>query len=92
MRRVAAKFVSKLLSPEQQQLHLEVTQDMLECANRYSRHNGSETRMRRTCVTPLHYLAATDASGSVTRQQKIMHSHESRFYHFAQFPHPFAIT
>jgi hypothetical protein len=32
MRRVAATFVPKLLSPEQQQLHLEV--DMLECANR----------------------------------------------------------
>jgi histone-lysine N-methyltransferase SETMAR len=34
MRRVAAKFVPKLLSPEQQQLCLEVAQDMLECANR----------------------------------------------------------
>ncbi|PNF26463.1 hypothetical protein B7P43_G15372 [Cryptotermes secundus] len=34
MRRVAAKFVPKLLSPEQQQLRLEVAQDMLECANR----------------------------------------------------------
>ncbi|PNF31996.1 hypothetical protein B7P43_G06551 [Cryptotermes secundus] len=33
-RRVAAKFVPKLLSPEQQQLRLEVAQDMLECANR----------------------------------------------------------
>jgi hypothetical protein len=28
MRRVAAKFVPKLLSPEQQQLRLEVAQDM----------------------------------------------------------------
>jgi hypothetical protein len=34
MQRVAAIFVPKLLSPEQQQLRLEVTQDMLECANR----------------------------------------------------------
>ncbi|XP_033606072.1 uncharacterized protein LOC117282053 [Cryptotermes secundus] len=34
MRRVAAKFVPKLLSPEQQQLRLEVVQDMLECVNR----------------------------------------------------------
>jgi hypothetical protein len=33
MRRVAAKSVPKLLSPEQQQLHLEVEQ-MLEWANR----------------------------------------------------------
>ncbi|XP_023726369.1 uncharacterized protein LOC111874803, partial [Cryptotermes secundus] len=32
--RVAAKFVPKLLSLEQQQLRLEVAQDMLECANR----------------------------------------------------------
>ncbi|PNF34001.1 hypothetical protein B7P43_G04643 [Cryptotermes secundus] len=34
MQRVATKFVPKLLSPEQQQLRLEVAQDMLECANR----------------------------------------------------------
>ena len=33
-RRVAAKFVTKLLLPEQQQLRLEVAQDMLQCANR----------------------------------------------------------
>jgi hypothetical protein len=33
---VAAKFVPKLLSLEQQQLRLEVTQDMLDCANRDS--------------------------------------------------------
>jgi hypothetical protein len=26
------------------------------------------------------------------RQQKIAHAHESPFYHYAQFPHPFAIT
>jgi hypothetical protein len=43
-----------------------VTSQILRC----SRHNGSETRMRRTRVTPLHYLAATDASGGVARQQK----------------------
>jgi hypothetical protein len=30
---VVAKFVSKLLSQEQQQLRLEVAWDMLECAN-----------------------------------------------------------
>jgi hypothetical protein len=30
---VAAKFVPELLSQEQQQLHLEVARDMLECAN-----------------------------------------------------------
>jgi hypothetical protein len=30
---VVAKFVPKLLLQEQQQLHLEVTRDMLECAN-----------------------------------------------------------
>jgi hypothetical protein len=30
---VVAKFVTKLLLQEQQQLHLEVAQDMLECAN-----------------------------------------------------------
>ncbi|PNF43069.1 hypothetical protein B7P43_G02712 [Cryptotermes secundus] len=34
MRRMAAKFVPKLLPLEQQQLRLEVAQDMLECANR----------------------------------------------------------
>jgi hypothetical protein len=33
MCRVVAKFVNKLLSQEQKQLHLEITQDMLECAN-----------------------------------------------------------
>jgi hypothetical protein len=48
--------------------------------------------MRRTRVTPLHYLAATDASGDVARQQKITHAHESPFYHYAPFLHPFAIT
>jgi hypothetical protein len=48
--------------------------------------------MRRTRVTPLRYLAATDVSGGVARQQKITHAHESPFYHYAQFPHPFAIT
>jgi hypothetical protein len=36
MCRVAAKFVPKLLSQQQQQLRLEVTQDMLECAKRGS--------------------------------------------------------
>jgi hypothetical protein len=29
-----AKFVPKLLSPEQQQVRFQVAQDMLECANR----------------------------------------------------------
>jgi hypothetical protein len=48
--------------------------------------------MRQTRVTPLRSLAATDASGGVARQQKITHAHESPFYHYAQFPHPFAIT
>jgi hypothetical protein len=33
MCRVVVKFGPKLLSQEQQQLHLEVTRDMLECAN-----------------------------------------------------------
>jgi hypothetical protein len=33
MRRVAAKFVPKLLSYEQKELHLDFAQDMLECAN-----------------------------------------------------------
>jgi hypothetical protein len=61
---------------------------------RCSKHSVilSETRMQRTRVTPLRYLAATDASGGVARQQKITHAHESPFYHYAQFPHPFAIT
>jgi hypothetical protein len=40
----------------------------------------------------LRYLAATDASGGVARQQKITHLHESPFYHYAQFTHPFTIT
>jgi hypothetical protein len=52
----------------------------------------NETRMRRTRVTPLCYLAATDASGGVERQQKITHAHESPFDNYAKFPHPFAIT
>jgi hypothetical protein len=43
-------------------------------------------------VTPLTYLAVTNASGGVARQQKITHAHESPFYHYAQFPHPIAIT
>jgi hypothetical protein len=34
MCRVVVKFVPKLLSPEQQQLRLEVARDMLECASR----------------------------------------------------------
>jgi hypothetical protein len=34
MQNEAAKFVSKLLSLKQQQLHLQVVQVMLECANR----------------------------------------------------------
>jgi hypothetical protein len=41
---------------------------------------------------PLRYLAATDASSSVARQQNITHAHESPFYHYAEFPHPFPIT
>jgi hypothetical protein len=48
--------------------------------------------MRRTRVPPLRYLATTDAFGGVARQQKITHAHESPFYHYAQFPHPIAIT
>jgi hypothetical protein len=63
------------------------------CSERYA--ILSETRMRRTRVTrvtPLRYLAATDASGGVARKQKITHADESPFYHYAQFPHPIAIT
>jgi hypothetical protein len=52
----------------------------------------SETRMRRTRVTPLRYLAATEASGGVESQQKITHAHESPFYHYAQFPLLLAVT
>jgi hypothetical protein len=48
--------------------------------------------MRQTHVTPLRYLAVTDASGGVARQQKTTHAHESPFYHYAQFFHPFVIT
>jgi hypothetical protein len=44
--------------------------------------------MRRTRVTPLHYLAATDASGGVASKKKVTHANESPFYHYAQFPHP----
>jgi hypothetical protein len=43
------------------------------------------------CYTTF-YLAVTDASGSVARQQKIAHAHESPFYHYAQVPHPIAST
>jgi hypothetical protein len=59
-----------------------------------SKHSviSSEMRMRRTHVTPLCYLAVTDTSGGVARQQKIMHAHESPFYHYTQFPHPITIT
>jgi hypothetical protein len=32
--KIGGKIVSRLLSPEQQQLRLEVAQDMLECVNR----------------------------------------------------------
>jgi hypothetical protein len=37
---------------------------------------------------------ATDAFGGVAKQQKkkIMHVHDSPFYHYTQFPHYFAIT
>jgi hypothetical protein len=48
--------------------------------------------MRRTRVTPVRSLAATNASGAVTRKQNITHANESPFYDYAQFPHPFAIT
>jgi hypothetical protein len=51
-----------------------------------------KTRMRRTRVTPLRYLSATDASGGIARQQNIIRAHEIPFYHYAQFPHHFAIT
>jgi hypothetical protein len=47
--------------------------------------------MRQTRVTPLLYQTATDASGGVARQKKIVHTYESPFYQFTQFPHPFAI-
>jgi hypothetical protein len=47
--------------------------------------------MRRTRITPLRYLAVTDTSGGVVRQQKITHAHESPFYHYTQFRHPIAI-
>jgi hypothetical protein len=51
-----------------------------------------QNKMRQTHVTPLHYLAVTDTSGGVVRQQKIMHAHQSPLYHYIQFLHPFAIT
>jgi hypothetical protein len=38
-----------------------------------------------TCYTTL-------LSGSVARQEKIMHAHESPFYHYTQCPHSFTIT
>jgi hypothetical protein len=42
---------------------------MQYCCSRCSL-TWSKTRMRRTRVTPLCYLAATEASGSVARQEK----------------------
>jgi predicted DNA-binding protein YlxM (UPF0122 family) len=44
MCRVVVKFVAKLLSREQQQLRLEVTRDMLECAN-------GDTEFLKTVIT-----------------------------------------
>ena len=35
MKRVCAKFISKLLSAEQKKLHLEIDQDTLEMVNNY---------------------------------------------------------
>jgi hypothetical protein len=49
----------------------------------------NETRMLRTRVTPLRYLAGTDIPGGGVRQQKIVHAHENAFYHYAQFSPPF---
>jgi hypothetical protein len=46
----------------------------------------SETRMWWTLVIPLRYLAATDTSGSVARQQKITHVHEHPFYTTLSLP------
>jgi hypothetical protein len=46
----------------------------------------SKMRKRRTRVTPFRHLAAVDTSGGVARQQKIMHAHESPFYHYAVPP------
>ena len=33
MRRVSAKFIHKLLTEQQKELHVEIAQDMLDCAN-----------------------------------------------------------
>jgi hypothetical protein len=46
-------------------------QNVMQCRCSKSSAILSETRMRRTRVTPLRYLAATDASGGVTRQQRL---------------------
>jgi hypothetical protein len=76
---------------------------MLECANRdpeflktvitgdkpetkvHSSQWKQNENVTNTCYT-------TSLSDSVVRQKKITHAHESPFYHYTQFPHPFAIT
>jgi hypothetical protein len=45
----------------------------------------NKMRIRRIRVTPLRYLAATDTSGGVARQQKVPST-------TTLFPHPFAIA
>jgi hypothetical protein len=55
-------------------------------------HHLERNENAQTRVTPLHYLAATDASSGDARQQKITNAHESLFCQYAQFPHPFTIT
>lgn len=50
--RVAAKFVPKLLSLEQRQLHVEVYQDMLWCTNREPKLQGNISKCDST-VPPI---------------------------------------
>jgi len=44
LRRVSAKFVPKLLTMEQKQLHLEIAQDMLDCVE-------SDSNFLKTVIT-----------------------------------------
>jgi hypothetical protein len=109
MRRVAAKFVPKLLLPEQQQLRLEVAQDVLECANRNpdflktvitgdepeTKVQSSQWKQNENATNTCYTTSLSGSYRHIWRcceAAKITCVHESPFYHYAQFLHPFAIT
>jgi hypothetical protein len=70
MRRATTKFVPKMLSPEQQQLHLEVMQYLLESTNRKCTVHSMWGKSSLCCFLASFYLLSLESKQSTHTKTK----------------------